>query len=363
VEAFCASEAIDVVHSSGPAGARVLTHSGLPVDLRIVPAEAFGNLLQHFTGSGRHNEALRTAAVKRGLHVSEYGIADDETGDSIAYRTEEEVYERLGLQWIPPELREDRGELAAARKDELPRLIELDDIRGDLHMHTTATDGKATIREMADAARQRGRKYIAITDHSQRVRMANGLDAGRLRKHWKSIEKVRGEISGIEIWKGIECDILENAALDLPDDVLAEADWVLAVLHYGLNQPRAQITKRLLSAIRNPHVDCIGHPTGRMVLARPGADVDFGDVFQAAADHGVMLEINANPHRLDLNDIHAAAAKEHGIPLVISTDAHSTGGLDVMPYGVDQARRAGLEKQDVANTRTPAQFRKLMRRG
>jgi len=229
-------------------------------------------------------------------------------------------------------------------------------------MHTTATDGKATIREMAEAAKERGLEYIAITDHSKRVSMARGLDADRLRAHWDEIEKVRGQVSGIEILRGVECDILENATMDLDDQVLSEADWVIAVLHYGLKQPREMIMQRLMAAITNPHVDIIGHPSGRLVTRREGADIDFEVFLKAAADHGVMMEINADPHRLDLDDVHAAAAKVLGIPIVISTDAHSQGGLDMMEYGVRQARRAGLERTDVANTRTLAQFRKLLRK-
>jgi DNA polymerase (family 10) len=214
---------------------------------------------------------------------------------------------------------------------------------------------------MAEAAKSRGLKYIAITDHSQRVTMANGLDADRLRKHWDDIETVRGQIHGIEILKGIECDILEDATLDLPDDVLAEADWVIAVLHYGLKQPREQINQRLLNAIRNPHVDVIGHPTGRLIGQRPGADMSFDEVLKAAADHGTWLEINAHPSRLDLDDVHAAAAKERGIPIVISTDAHSTNGFDVLQFGIFQARRAGLEAKDVVNTRSFAHFQQMLR--
>lgn len=228
-------------------------------------------------------------------------------------------------------------------------------------MHTTATDGTASIREMIDAAKARGLKYIAITDHSKRVSMANGSDADRLREHWKDITRIREEVSGIDVMCGIECDILEDATLDLPDDVLAEADWVLAVLHYGLSQPRQQIHERLLTAIRNPYVCAIGHPSGRRIGKRPGADINFPDILKAAADHGVMMEINAHPARLDLDDIQASAAKDLGIPIVISTDAHSVKGFDVLQYGVFQARRAGLTKNDVANTRTFKQFRKMLR--
>src|SRR4029077_14726411 len=244
----------------------------------------------------------------------------------------------------------------------LPKLVELDDMQGDLHMHTTATDGKATIEEMIAAAKGRGLKYIAITDHSKRVSMANGLDPVRLRAHWKAIDKVRQRTKGIEVLCGIECDILEDATLDLPDDVLAGADGVIAVLHSGLKQPREQIMKRLMTAIHNPHVCVLGHLTGRMLGKRPGAEMNRDEVLKAAADHGVMIEINAHPSRLDIDDVGAAAAKDLGIPIVISTDAHSTTGLDVMQYGIFQARRAGLEAKDVANTRTWAHFKKLLKR-
>ena len=352
-------ERVEQVLARGGTKQRVWLRSGLEMDLRVVPDESYGAALQYFTGSKEHNIVIRRRAQERGFKLNEYGLFRDD--ELVAGRTEEEVYAAVGLPWIPPELRENRGEIELAEQHQLPNLIEVNDIRGDLHMHTTATDGTATILEMAQAAKSRGLKYIAITDHSKRVTMAHGLDASRLRKHWKEIDKIRGKISGIEILCGIECDILEDATMVLPDDVLSEADWVIAVLHYGLKQPRDQINKRLLNAIRCPHVSAIGHLTGRLVGRRRGADLDIEEIFRAAADHGVMLEINAHPSRLDLDDVHAAAARDLGIPIVINTDAHSTNGLDVMQYGVFQARRAGLEKKDVANTRTFAQFRKLLR--
>ncbi len=352
-------ELVATVLARGETKQRVRLHSGLEMDLRVVPDESYGAAMQYFTGSKEHNIVIRRRAQQRGLKVNEYGVFRGET--AVAGRTEDEVYAALDLPWIPPELREDRGEIERAEQGRLPKLIELADIRGDLHMHTTATDGTATLREMAEAAKARGLKYIAITDHSKRVSMVNGLDAGRLRKQWREIDKLRGRISGIEILRGIECDILEDATLDLSDDVLKEADWVIAVLHYGLKQPRRQINKRLLAAIRCPYVSVIGHPSGRMIGQRPGADVGYDEVFKAAADHGVMMEINSHPSRLDLDDVQAAAARDHGIPIVISTDAHSPTGLGVMQYGVYQARRAGLEKKDIANTRTVAQFRKMLR--
>jgi len=359
MDALAAHELVEKVLARGETKQRVRLRSGLEMDLRVVPEESYGAALQYFTGSKAHNIVVRRRAQERDLKINEYGVFRGEK--SIAGKTEEEVYSAVDLPWIPPELREDRGEFELAENDQLPVLIELSDIRGDLHMHTTATDGTASIAEMAEAAKERGLKYIAITDHSKRVMMAGGLDAKKLRKHWKEIEKVNAKISGIEILKGIECDILEDATLDLPDDVLAEADWVIAVLHYGLKQPQEQIHKRLMTAIENPHVSIIGHPTGRLIGKRPGAEMNMPEILKAAADHGVMMEINAHPSRLDLDDVAAAAAKDMGIPIVISTDAHSTNGLDVMQYGVYQARRAGLTKKDVANTKTWGQFKKLLR--
>ena len=350
---------VEKVLARGETKERVRLRTGIELDLRVVPVESYGAAMQYFTGSKEHNIVIRKRAIERGLKVNEYGVF---RGDEyVAGRTEEDVYAAVGLPVIPPELRENRGEIEEAEAGSLPKLIEIGDIQGDLHMHTTASDGKGTIREMAEAARARGLKYIAITDHSKRVSMANGLDATRLRQHWEEIRKVREEMTDIEILCGIECDILEDATLDLDDEVLSEADWVIAVLHYGLKQPRDQIMLRLLNAIRNPNVDAIGHPTGRMLSNRPPADIDFTTFFKAAADHGVMLEINASPERLDLDDIHAAAAKAIGIPIIIDTDSHSTNGFNVLQYGVDQARRAGLTKGDVANALPWPEFKKRRR--
>ncbi len=360
MDALAMHQGVQKVLARGETKQTVMLAGGLQLDLRVVPSESYGAALQYFTGSKEHNIVMRRRAQDRGLKLNEWGVFRGD--ESISGATEAGVYAALDLTWIPPELRENRGEFELAEQNRLPKLIELDDIQGDLHMHTTATDGTATILEMAEAAKARGLKYIAITDHSKRVSMARGLDAERLRAHWKEIAKVSGQISGIEILRGIECDILEDASLDLDDDVLAEAEWVIAVLHYGLKQPREQIQKRLLNAIRNPNVDVIGHPTGRMIGHRPGADIHFPEIFQAAADHGVMMEINANPVRLDLDDIQAAAAKSHGIPIVINTDSHATNGFDVLEYGVYQARRAGLTRDDVANTRSFKEFKKLLDR-
>lgn len=360
MDALADHELVSKVLARGDTKQRVRLNSRLELDLRVVPEESYGAALLYFTGSKEHNIVLRRRSQDRGLKLNEYGLFKKDK--LVSGKTEEEVYKSLDLPWIPPEIRENRMEFTAAENDELPELIELKQFRGDLHMHTTATDGKASIQEMAEGALAKGYQYIAITDHSKRVTMANGLDAKRLRAHWKEIEKVQQKVPDIQILKGIECDILEDGTMDLPDDVLSEADWVIAVLHYGLKQPQDQINKRLLNAIQNPHVSILGHLSGRLIGKRPGADLNYGEILKAAADHGVMLEINAHPMRLDIDDIHAARAKELGIPIVINTDAHSVGGLDVMQYGVYQARRAGLTKKDVANTKTWKQFEKLLKK-
>jgi DNA polymerase (family 10) len=349
---------------------------GLQIDLRVVPAESYGAALQYFTGSKEHNVKLRGRARDRGLTLNEYGVfrlpasASGETtakGPAVAGRTEAEVYAAVDLPWIPPEIREGRDELDLAARAALPVLVELGDIRGDLHMHTTATDGEDTLAEMARAAIARGLAYIAITDHGQRVTMARGLDRRRLLAQWREIDRLNDSLAAagkppLVVLKGIEVDILEKGGLDLPDEVLAQADWVVASLHYGQSQSRERITARIIEAIENPHVAVIGHPTGRLINRRPPYDVDLEAVIAAAARTGTFLEINANPWRLDLDDRHAAAAKAAGVKLVISTDAHSTRGLEVMRCGVLQARRGGLEAADVANTRTLAELRRLMKR-
>lgn len=320
------------------------------VDLRLVDDSEFGAAMQYFTGSQAHNVHVRRLAKQKGLKVNEYGVFRIDDESRIAGASEQEVYQAIGLPWIPPELREDRLEFDLD-ESELHELLQLDQVLGDLHMHTTATDGEATIREMADAAISRGLRYIAITDHSQRVSMAMGLDPERLREQWRAIDQIRPEYEGrLTILKGIECDILEKGGMDLPDDCLAEADWVLASIHYGQKQSREQITDRMLGAIENPHVDCIAHPTGRLINRRRPYEIDMDAVMDAVQEHGKMMELNANPARLDLNEIHLAAAKRRGIPITISTDAHAILGLDVMRYGILQARRGGLTSKDVANT-------------
>ena len=337
---------------------------GPNIDLRIVPKESFGAALQYFTGSKDHNVVLRGMAKKRGLKINEYGVfrVDGEEEAYLAGASEAEVYATLDLPTFPPELREARQEFTWAEQGELPALIELSDICGDLHMHTRASDGKQTLAEMVEAAKERGLKYIAITDHSKRVTMANGLNEDRLWQQWEEIDALNAEVSGIEVLKGVEVDILEKGGLDIRDECLQDADWVVASVHYGQNQPLDQITKRIVDALANPHVSAIAHPTGRLINRRDPYAVDMEAVLDAAVEHGKLMELNANPARLDLNDIHCAAAKARGIPIVISTDAHSFSGLDKMRHGVLQARRGGLTKDDVANTRTWEQMRKLIGR-
>lgn len=335
---------------------------GPQVDLRVLPAESFGAALQYFTGSQQHNIVLRRLAQQQGLKINEYGVFRDD--DRIAGETEEDVYAAVGLPWIPPELREARQEFEWAEENKLPKLIELEDLVGDLHMHTTESDGTASLEEMVEAAQALGHKYLAITDHSKRATMANGLDGARLRKQWKQIDELNKKLGKkFTVLKGVEVDILEAGGLDISDDVLAEADWVVASLHYGQRQPREQITDRILGALENKYVSAIGHPTGRLLSSRPPYNVDTEALINAARDNGKALELNANPERLDLNDILCASARRAGVPIVISSDAHSPHGLQVLKYGIVQARRAGLTAKDVLNTRTWNQVNKLIKRG
>ena len=359
--AFTELESLDSVTTSGEAGAKAVTHSGLPVDLRIVPEEAFGNLLQHFTGSGRHNEALRTEAVRRGLHVSEYGIADDETGTSEAFTTEEDVYERLGMRVIPPELRENRGELEAARKGALPELIELSDIRGDLHMHTTLSDGHATVEEMAEAAKELGYEYVAMTDHSATHGFGNDVSPKALLERAEEIRSLPG--LGITVLAGTETNVLPDGSVDYADDVLEQLDWVVASLHTSFRLSEKEQTKRMLKAMEHPLVDVIGHPTGRLIERREAYALDLDAVIAKAVETGTFLEINANPDRRDLNDVYARAAAEAGVTLMIDSDAHWPRTLKNMRYGVATARRAWLTKENVGNTRPWAELDKLRKRG
>jgi DNA polymerase (family 10) len=350
-------EQIESVSSSGKAGVRGRTHSGASFDLRIAAPAQLGNLLQHFTGSGRHNAALREAAVRAGLHVSEYGILDDATGASERHASEREVYERLGLAYIEPELREDRGELEAARTGALPELIELADMRGDLHCHTIASDGHGTIEEMALAARARGYEYLAITDHSASHGFGNDVSPDALRRQIELVREANERIEGIELLAGSEVNVLPDGSLDYEDELLAQLDWVIASVHTSFGMGEERMTERMITAIEHPLVRAIGHPTGRKVEGREPYAIDLDAVFQAAARTGTMLEINANPDRRDLSDVHARAAASAGVMLVIDSDAHRTATLANMRWGIATARRAWLTREHVANTRPWAQLR------
>ncbi|HLM86981.1 MAG TPA: DNA polymerase/3'-5' exonuclease PolX [Solirubrobacteraceae bacterium] len=352
-------EQIEHVSSAGKAGARAHTHSGIGVDLRIAAPGQLGNLLQHFTGSGRHNAALREAAVRDGLHVSEYGIRDDATGATDTCATEQEVYERLGLAYIEPELREDRGELQAARTGTLPQLIELSDIRGDLHSHTIASDGHDTIQEMALAARERGYEYLAITDHSASHGFGNDVSPEQLRRQIELVREANARVEGIELLAGSEVNILPDGSLDYEDDLLARLDWIVASVHTSFGIGEQAMTARMIAAVEHPLVDAIGHPTGRLIERREPYAIDLDAVFAAAARTGTMLEINANPERRDLSDVRARAAARAGVTIVIDSDAHRTRTLANMRWGVATARRAWLTAADVANTRPWCELARL----
>jgi DNA polymerase (family 10) len=355
---------VESVQSSGEAGARVTTHSGMKVDLRVVEPDQFGNVLQHFTGSKAHNVSLREAAVRRGLHVSEYGILDDATGETLRCATEEEVYATLGLQWIPPELREGRGELEAATAGGggLPDLIELGDLRGDLHSHTTTSDGKQTAEEMVAAARDRGLEYLAITDHSASHGFGDHVDDDTLRARIEEIRALNERTEGVELLIGTESNILTDGSLDYPDELLAQLDWVIASIHTSFQMGEKKMTDRLIAAIEHPLVDAIGHPTGRKIERRPPYAIDIERVIEAAARTGTMIEINASPDRRDLNEVHARAAAAAGVRILVNSDAHSVANFDLLQYGIATARRAWLTAGDVANTRSWAEFAPLRKR-
>jgi DNA polymerase (family X) len=357
-------EQIEGVSSSGAAGARARTHSGMSVDLRIALPQQHGNLLQHFTGSGRHNAALREAAVRRGLHVSEYGVLDDADGSTHTCTGEEEVYGLLGLDYIEPELRENRGELeAAAPGAGLPRLIAERDIRGDLHCHTVASDGRATIAEMARAARERGYEYLAITDHSASHGFGNDVSPAELLRQIERIAETNARMEGIELLAGSEVNILPDGSLDYEDELLGKLDWVVASVHTAFGMGEQAMTERMIAAIEHPLVDAIGHPTGRKIERREPYPLDLEAVFVAAARTGTMLEINANPDRRDLSEVHARAAVRAGVRIVIDSDAHRTATLANMRWGVATARRAWLRSEDVANTRPWRELATLRKRG
>src|SRR5579871_2837822 len=352
-------ENVAEVLAHGPTRTTVILRSGIQVDVRAVPEESYGAALLYFTGSKAHNIVLRGLAVERGWKLNEYGMFAGKR--RIAGATEEEIYKKLGLAFVPPELREDRGEIALAKRNRLPRLVSLSDIRGDLHVHSDWTDGAAPIEAMAEAARALGYAYIALTDHSRRVAMAHGLDPARVSRQIKEIDRIN-RLSGITILKGIEVDILKDGDLDLPDATLAKLDVVVASVHSFFDLPREAQTQRVIRAMRNRHVSIIGHPTGRLIGSRAPYEIDMERVIAAARELGCHLEINAQSDRLDLNDLHAHHAKEAGVRLAISTDAHSVDGFRCMRFGVDQARRAWLTADDVINTRPLNELRKMLRR-
>lgn len=375
VDRFVSFDGAARVLGAGPTKGSIVLHSGLQVDLRVIPDRSFGAALQYFTGSKEHNVAVRTKAVRDGLRVNEWGVfrvPDDvdpedlgkEDGERIAGETEEGVYEALGMAWVPPVLRENRGEVEAARESKLPTLVTLEDIRGDLQMHSTWSDGAVSVEEMAIACRDLGYEYLAITDHSQAMAMVQGLTPERAREQWKEIDEVRQRVDGIEILRSVEIDILKDGSLDMPDDILDELDVVVISVHSFMDLDRATMTRRVLKAMAHPSVDILAHPTGRRINRREPFEMDVETVLEAAAELGVAVELNANPNRLDLKDTHVHRAKELGVPVVISTDAHSPRGLGDMRFGVDQARRGWLEPDDVLNTRSLTDFRRwLDRRG
>jgi DNA polymerase (family 10) len=347
--------------AKGETKSSVRLQCGLQVDVRVLDEESYGAALHYFTGSKAHNVAIRDRAKELGLKISEYGVFRSQDDKRISGAKEEDIFKAVGLPLIPPELREDRGEIQAAEQGMLPRLIELSDIRGDLQMHSTATDGKNSIAEMAQKAKEMSYAYIAITDHSKAVRVAGGLDEKGLARHLKEIDKVDAQVSGFRLLKGVEVDILPDGSLDLQDDILKECDVVLASVHSRFNMEEKEMTQRIVKALKNPNVNILAHPTGRLILEREAYKVNLKEVFQAALDYGVVLEINAYPDRLDLRDVDARMAKEMGAKLAISTDAHSAAQLAMMKFGVFTARRGWIEAKDVINTLPLEKMRKILK--
>jgi len=362
MEAFTSYRLVERVLAHGETKSSVLVWGGFQADLRVVPRESLGAAQQYFTGSKGHNIALRDRAIGLGFKLNEYGLFRVDGDSKVAGEDEKGIYEALGLQFVPPELRENRGEIAAAAAGTLPALLTFEDLRGDLHMHTTATDGRADAETMARAARAGGLQYIAITDHSKSLAMANGLDEARALEHAANVRALNGRIEGLTLLAGIECDIRPDGSMDLADDCLAQLDIVIASIHSAFTMDEAQMTERILRAIANPHVDVLGHPTGRLILKRDGYRFDFETVLDAAARAGVAIEINSQVDRLDLDDVRARAARERGVKIIIDSDAHSPAGLGALRWGALTARRAWLEPADVINTLPMEEFRASLRR-
>lgn len=360
IDRFVAYPGVDSVSAKGDTKASVRLRNRLQVDLRVVQQESYGAALLYFTGNKDHNVALRQLAQQRGLKINEYGVF---RGDSrVAGETEESVYQAVGLPWIPPELREGRGEIEAARANRLPQLLQQDDLKGDLHAHTNATDGRNSLVEMVEAAKRRGWQYVAITDHSRRLAMAKGFDPKRLLKQVDEIDRLNATLSGITVLKGIEVDILEDGSLDLPDGVLGRLDVVVGAVHSHFNLSSAKQTDRILRAMDRPYFTILAHPTGRLIGQRQPYEVDMARLIRQARERPCVLEVNAHPERLDLSDVHCRMAKEAGVLLAVSTDAHSTLDLDNVRYGIGQARRGWLEKADVVNSRSYPELRRLLDR-
>lgn len=348
------------VVSQGKTRSTIRLRSGLQVDLRVVRQVSYGAALHYFTGSKAHNIAVRKIGRRKKLKINEYGVFDGD--ERVAGRTEEEIYDQIGVPYIEPELREDRGEIDRAQEDRLPSLIRRDDIRGDLHCHTKASDGKQSLEEMARAAKDQGLDYLAVTDHSQRLTVANGLDEKRLGDQIEAIDQLNDKLSGIRLLKGIECDILEDGSLDLNDSILARLDIVVCSVHSKFGLSRDEQTERVIRAMDNPHFNVLAHPTGRMINQRGPYELDIERTIEAALQRGCYLELNAQPERLDLKDTHCQLAKEMGLKLSVSTDSHATASLDYMRYGIHQARRGWLEPDDVLNTRSWRSLKKLLKR-
>lgn len=360
MDRFVHYEDVKKVISQGSTRSTVLLKSGVQVDLRAVSEVSYGAALHYFTGSKAHNIAVRKLAVKKNLKINEYGVFKGEK--RIAGRTEEEIFDQVGLPFIPPELREDRGEIEAARDHRLPSLVTLEDIRGDLHAHTSATDGHAGLEVMAEAAREKGYEYLAITEHSKHVAVAGGLNAEELRRHLGAIDRLNRKLDGIVLLKGVEVDILEDGSLDLPDSVLRELDFTVCSVHSRFSLSRKKQTDRIIRAMDNPYFRILGHPSGRLINERAPYDIDMEQIITVAAKRECFMELNAHPDRLDLNDRYLKLAKELGVKIAISTDAHSTESLNYMRFGIWQARRGWIEPDDVLNTRKLNDLRKLFKR-